>query len=137
MSDIMTINNMKKLNRISCVGFLCSSVSLCAIGVFPNINAKSVIGYTLALIFWIGLAVGIVIQIILSGRIKKEKTLNPNKNKRKTIKILYISALAEFLMCVVFVVIEIKIMFLFTLCLSVVVFSVEAAAVINKEEIFK
>ena len=59
------IKKLTLLNAISAVSFFVSSVSLLFIPTLKTDNGLPKSGYIIAVLFWIGLLFGIIIQIVL------------------------------------------------------------------------
>lgn len=121
-----------RINRLSGLSFLISSLSLLVIPFLNTGNGLTASAYVIAALFWIGLLLGSGLQIFLSVKCKGMK-----KKKWKNQKIFYIVSAAAFILLIILVILRINIMFLIALMLFVSILSIEAASVIKKEMYLK
>lgn len=90
------------LNNISGVFFFLSSVSLLGVPFLDQSNRLSSVAYLLAGLFWIGLLVGIGIQIVISAMMKKMKDRKKKVYKQRKMLIPIIALLLLFILIICF-----------------------------------
>lgn len=125
----MKIKTMQILNIISAVSFFLSSASLLIIPFIKYDKELPVIAYVIALIFWMGLVVGLCIQILLAIKCKR---LNLKSNSKKH-RILYIIATIALALIIIFAVLNNKNSLLVVICLFVFLLSLQEAIVIKRK----
>lgn len=69
------------LNRISVITFFLSSFSILGIPFLKLDNGIPMLGYFIAILFWVGLLTGAVLQVVIAIMAKKIKTEQTHKER--------------------------------------------------------
>lgn len=129
----MNIKVMKSLNSISGLSFVLSSVSLLVIPFIKFGQELPIIAYVVAFFFWLGLILGLILQVILAINCKKLSLKNDSKKHR----LLYIISAGTLAVVVILSVLNSKNIFFFTISLFLLLLSLQAAVVIKREGCLK
>ena len=128
----MKKEKMILINRISGICFLLSSLNLLVIPFLDTTGTLDPLCYIVASLFWSGLLIGLGMQIFLSLKCKKMK-----KKKWKNQKLFYIISAVAFIIVILLAILNIDVMFFFSLMLFVSIISLETSVVIKKEMYLK
>lgn len=129
----MNIKVMKSLNSISGLSFVLSSVSLLVIPFIKFGQELPIIAYVVAFFFWLGLILGLILQVIIAINCKKLSLKNDSKKHR----LLYIISAGALAVVVILSVFNSKNIFFFTISLFLLLLSLQAAVVIKREGCLK
>ena len=129
----MKIKVMKSLNSISGLSFVLSSVSLLVIPFIKFGQELPIIAYVVAFFFWLGLILGLILQVIIAINCKKLSLKNDSKKHR----LLYIISAGALAVVVILSVFNSKNIFFFTISLFLLLLSLQAAVVIKREGCLK
>ena len=127
------VKKLTLLNTISAISFFVSSVSLLFIPTLKTDTGLPKSGYIIAALFWIGLLVGIVIQIVL---VKKKKKMHL-QCKTKTQRIPLVTAAASFMILLIMVIMKSKNSIAVVGLLFCTVLSLQLAAIIKRKGCLK
>ena len=127
------IKKLTLLNTISAVSFFVSSVSLLFIPTLKTDNGLPKSGYIIAFLFWIGLLVGIIIQIVLTIKCKQMHL----QCKTKTQRIPLVTAAASFMILLIMVIMKSKNSFAVVGLLFCTVLSLQLSAIIKRKGCLK
>lgn len=121
------------MNAISAIAFLLSSFCLLFIP-FVNLTAGMPgYAYVIAAVFWVGLLVGVSLQIYLKSKCKKLKV----KNTPKRCRICYAVALIAFCIFVLLAVLKSRSSIAVVGSLFCTIVSLQSAAVLKRRECLK
>ncbi|MEE1125929.1 MAG: hypothetical protein U0L18_08325 [Acutalibacteraceae bacterium] len=129
----MNVKVMKVLNSISGLSFGLSSVSLLVIPFIKFGQELPIIAYVVAFFFWLGLILGLILQVIIAINCKKLSLKNDSKKHR----LLYIISAGALAVVVILSVFNSKNIFFFTISLFLLLLSLQAAVVIKREGCLK
>ena len=127
------IKRLQKMNFVSAIAFLLSSLCLLFIP-FANLTDKlPEYAYVIAAVFWVGLLVGIGLQIYLKSKCKKLKVKSTNKWHR----ISYAVALLAITIFVILAALKSRSSIAVVGSLFCTIVSLQSAAVLKRRECLK
>ena len=129
----MNNNKFVILNCISGISFVISSISLLAVPFLDISQGLTIIAYAVAIAFWIGLSIGMGIQIFLFIVCKKRNI----KSQEKSSKWFYIISGVAWLTFTILSVLRIDYTVLISLLLFVAIVTLELAVVIKRGRCLK
>jgi len=127
------VKKLKKLNMISAIAFLVSSLSLWFIPFLKFENGMPGVAYLIAALFWIGMILGISLQIFIS--IKSKKYSSKNSLSKKFVPAV-ISGVA-LITLIIQIVLRSRSITLEILSLFIAVLSLQLGIVINRKGCLK
>lgn len=127
------LKKLNTLNIISAVSFFISSFSLLFIPMLKIDGDLPKSSYIIALLFWLGLICGIVVQVYLAIKCRKMNL----KSKTKKQRIPLVTAAISFLVLFILVILKSKNNIAVVGFLFCTVLSLQLAAIIKRKECFK
>lgn len=127
------VKKLKVLNLLSAAAFCISSMSLLFIPLLKTESENKNTSYIIALLFWIGLIIGIALQVYLSLKCKKMHLHNKTKKQR----ILLLTAAVSFIAFMTLVILKSKNSILVVVFLFCTMLSLQLATIIKRKEYLK
>lgn len=121
------------MNAISAVAFLLSSFCLLFIPFVDLSDGMPGYAYVIAAVFWVGLLVGVSMQVYLKSKCKKLKAISSNKRHR----LCYAVALLAFTIFVILAVLKSRSSIAVVGSLFCTIVSLQSAAVLKRKECLK
>lgn len=121
------------MNAISAIAFLLSSFCLLFIPFVNLTDGMPGYAYVIAAVFWVGLLVGVSLQIYLKSKCKKLKV----KSTQKRCRICYAVALLAFSIFVILAVLKSRSSIAVVGSLFCTIVSLQSAAVLKRRECLK
>lgn len=121
------------MNAISAIAFLLSSFCLLFIPFVNLTDGMPGYAYVIAAVFWVGLLVGVSLQIYLKSKCKKLKV----KNTQKRFRICYAVALLAFSIFVILAVLKSRSSIAVVGSLFCTIVSLQSAAILKRRECLK
>ncbi len=127
------VNKLKLLNILSAAAFIISALSLLYIPFISSEEKLSRSSYVVAAVFWIGLLLGIIIQIILYVKCRKLK----RRSKKRIHRIpLLISAIA-FVVLLLLIILRSQSSVAVIIALITTMISLEMSVIIKRREFLR
>ena len=124
---------MNQLNSLSAISFAISSLSLLIIPFINTGDGLPKVAYATAAIFWIGLLIGVIIQIYLAHKCKKMEL----HNKLKEHRIPLAMAVFSFLFLLLLIILRSQSKIAVIICLFATIVSLQFTVIIKRKGCLK